>query len=77
MEGELHFFAYLLSNFGWFISLIAILASGLIFHSDNGAEYNALAYRSRLASVDIVQSTNRVRRVSENAHMESFFHSMK
>jgi transposase InsO family protein len=50
---------------------------GVVFHSDRGAEYSAQAYRGRLASVGFIQIMNRPRRMNDNAHMESFFHSMK
>lgn len=50
---------------------------GLIFHTDRGIEYAAYAFRARLAGLRIVQSMNRPREVTDNAHMESFFHSMK
>jgi putative transposase len=50
---------------------------GLIFHSDRGIEYAAHSFRQRLADLGITQSMNRPCRMNDNAHMESFFHSMK
>jgi transposase InsO family protein len=50
---------------------------GLIFHTDRGIEYAASAFRERLAELGIIQSMNRPGQVTDNAHMESFFHSMK
>jgi transposase InsO family protein len=50
---------------------------GLIFHSDRGIEYAAFEFRTRLAAVGIAQSMNRPGRPTDNAHMESFFHSLK
>jgi putative transposase len=52
-------------------------APGLIFHSDRGVEYSAYLYRARLAALGIVQSMNRPRELTDNAFMESFWHSMK
>jgi putative transposase len=50
---------------------------GLMFHSDRGIEYAAFEYRDQLARLGIVQSMNRPGRMNDNAHMESFFHSLK
>lgn len=50
---------------------------GLIFHSDRGVEYSAYAYRARLAALGITQSMNRPRELTDNAFMESFWHSLK
>jgi transposase InsO family protein len=49
---------------------------GLIFHTDRGIEY-APAFKERLAELGILQSMNRPGKVTDNAYMESFFHSMK
>ncbi|WP_144408255.1 IS3 family transposase [Sulfuricella sp. T08] len=50
---------------------------GLIFHTDRGIEYAANAFRERLSQLRITQSMNRPGKVTDNAFMESFFHSMK
>jgi putative transposase len=50
---------------------------GVIFHTDRGIEYAAYAFRGRLAALGFVQSMNRPGEIADNAHMESFFHSMK
>jgi len=49
---------------------------GLIFHSDRGSEYVAAVLRDRLRALGIQQSSAR-RGPEDNAHMESFFHSLK
>lgn len=51
--------------------------SGLVFHTDRGTEYAALAFRERLARLGFTQSMNRPGKVTDNAFIESFFHSMK
>jgi transposase InsO family protein len=50
---------------------------GLIFHTDRGIEYVAGAFKQRLAEFGITQSMNRPGKVTDNAYIESFFHSMK
>ncbi len=51
---------------------------GLIFHTDRGTEYGALAFRDRLGELGFVQSMNRpAAKMADNATMESFFHSLK
>jgi putative transposase len=49
---------------------------GLIFHSDRGSEYSAGAFRDRVRALGLRQSSAR-RGPEDNAHMESFFHSLK
>lgn len=49
----------------------------LLFHSDRGVEYAAGKYRQVLADYHIVPSMNRPGHCTDNAHMESFFHSLK
>lgn len=49
----------------------------LIFHSDRGIEYGAYRYKAMLGSNGIRSSMNRPGHCQDNAHMESFFHSMK
>jgi len=50
---------------------------GLLFHSDRGIEYSAYGFQDFLKANGIVPSMNRPRRCQDNAHMESFFHSLK
>ncbi len=51
-------------------------AQALIFHSDRGIEYGAYRYHAILTQHGI-RPMNRPRRCRDNAHMESFFHTMK
>ena len=52
-------------------------ATGLIFHSDRGSEYLGAAVGQCLAAAGAQQSMTRGGAPEENAHMESFFHSLK
>lgn len=50
---------------------------GLIFHSDRGIEYAGLAMDRRLKALGVRQSMTRGGTPGDNAHAESFFHSLK
>jgi putative transposase len=52
-------------------------AAGVLFHSDRGVEYAAFEFRQQLSKLGMLQSMNRAGKMNDNAHMESFFHSMK
>ena len=51
--------------------------AGLVFHTDRGTEYAATAFKERLAKLGFRQSMNRPGKMTDNAYIESFFHSMK
>ena len=50
---------------------------GLIFHSDRGSEFLGVPLFARLAQHGVRQSMTRGGAPDENAHVESFFHSLK
>jgi len=52
-------------------------APGLVFHSDGGIEYRSFAYQGLLADYGITSSMNRPGKCTDNAIVESFFHTFK
>lgn len=50
---------------------------GLVFHSDRGIEYRCNQYADILKRHGIKHSANRPGCCQDNAHMESFFHTLK
>jgi len=50
---------------------------GLVFHTDRGIEYAAGGFKERIAALGFTQSMNRPGKMTDNAFIESFFHSMK
>lgn len=48
----------------------------VIFHSDRGSEYMATPFRASVTRLGFLQSAS-TRGPEDNAHMESFFHSLK
>ena len=53
------------------------IKAGLIFHTDRGPEYGAYLIQNELEQAGIKPSMNRPYKVTDNAHMESFFQTMK
>ena len=48
-----------------------------IFHTDRGIEYTAYRYQDALKKHGMLSSYNRPGYCTDNAHMESFYHSLK
>jgi transposase InsO family protein len=51
--------------------------SGLIFHTDRGIEFMAYVVQEELGKHGLRRSYNRLGHCTDNAHMESFYHSLK
>lgn len=50
---------------------------GLLFHTDRGIEYRHPGFRELLAAHGIKASMNRPGQTTDNAYVESFFHTLK
>ena len=50
---------------------------GMLFHSDRGVEYRCDEHSKALDRYKLIHSANRPRCCQDNAHMESFFHTLK
>lgn len=53
------------------------IKNGLMIHTDRGVEYRGSEYQQCLKRHGILHSLSRPGKCTDNAHMESFFHSLK
>jgi len=53
------------------------VAPGCLFHTDRGIEYTAYRFRDAVMAQGFSPSFNRPGYCTDNAHMESFFHTLK
>lgn len=53
------------------------LGENMLFHTDRGIEYTAYKFQDELIKHGMRHSVNRPGHCTDNAHMESFFHSLK
>ena len=50
---------------------------GVVFHTDRGIEFTGFDFQKLLSNYDFKHSLNRPGHCTDNAHMESFYHSLK
>jgi len=51
--------------------------AGLMLHTDRGVEYRGSEYQKQLNQYGVIHSLSRPGKCTDNAHMESFFHTLK
>src|SRR5258705_47113 len=53
------------------------VAAGLLHHSDQGLQYASASYQALLATAGLIPSMSRKANCYDNAHMESFWGTLK